>query len=91
MDNSLETEIRAFIVENFLFGDEGALGEDTTSLIENEVIDSTGVLELVTFMEERYGVSVADEEIVPDNLDSVARIAAYLRGKQEALQPLQNA
>ncbi len=82
-------ELRAFIIENFLFGEAGQLAGDSASLIENEVIDSTGVLELVTFLEERYGISVADEEIVPANLDSVEKLAAYVERKTASadLQP----
>ena len=74
-------QIRAFIIENFLFGDETVMPDNAASLIENEVIDSTAVLELVSFIEETFSVSVADAEIVPANLDSVDAIAAYVAGK----------
>ncbi len=74
-------QIRAFIIENFLFSDETAMPGNSASLIENEVIDSTAVLELVSFIEETFSVSVADAEIVPANLDSVDAIAAYVAGK----------
>lgn len=78
---STHDQIRAFIVENFLFGDETAMPDNSASLIENEVIDSTAVLELVSFIEETFSVSVADAEIVPANLDAVDAIAAYVAGK----------
>lgn len=78
---STHDQIRAFIIENFLFGDETAMPDNSASLIENEVIDSTAVLELVSFIEETFSVSVADAEIVPANLDSVDAIAAYVAGK----------
>lgn len=83
-DNGAKAEIRAFIVENFLFGDENHPLDENTSLIENDLIDSTGILELVTFLEERFGVTVADADIVPANLDSIARIASYLGSKGAA-------
>ncbi|MEW6072548.1 MAG: acyl carrier protein [Planctomycetota bacterium] len=77
----LQSEIRQFIVESFLFGqDDPGLG-NADSLLENGVIDSTGVLELVGFLEERFRIQVADRELVPENLDSVERISTYVRGK----------
>ncbi|MGO4833689.1 acyl carrier protein [Rhizobiaceae sp. 2RAB30] len=82
MPDTKAAQIRAFIVENFLFGDEDyALGDDL-SLVENDIVDSTGILEMVSFLEERFGIAVADADIVPANLDSVARIAAFVAGKQ---------
>jgi acyl carrier protein len=82
MPDTTAAQIRAFIVENFLFGDEDyALGDDL-SLVENDIVDSTGILEMVSFLEERFGIAVADADIVPANLDSVARIAAFVAGKQ---------
>jgi acyl carrier protein len=86
MTDAVKIQIRAFIVENFLFGDDSRPLDDAMSLIENDVVDSTGVLELVAFLEERFGIAVADADIVPANLDSIARIAAYVerttRGEQ---------
>ncbi|MBY3224460.1 acyl carrier protein [Rhizobium laguerreae] len=73
--------IRTFIVENFLFGDESSMPDDAGSLIENEVLDSTGVLELVAFIEDTYGFTMADDEIVPANLDSVAKITGFVMSK----------
>jgi acyl carrier protein len=81
MTSSVETEIRAFIVENFLFGDESQPLATETSLMDNDLIDSTGILELVTFLEERFAIRVADADIVPANLDSIASIAAFVAGK----------
>jgi acyl carrier protein len=78
---SVENQIREFIVENFLFGDESRNVAASTSLIENDLIDSTGILELVSFIEERFGFTVADQDIVPDNLDSIERIAAYVAAR----------
>ena len=74
-------DIRSFIVENFLFGDEGAMISDDSSLIENGIVDSTGVLELVAYVEEQLGVTIDDSEIVPSNLDSIDAIVAYAAQK----------
>lgn len=73
-----ETEIRRFIVDNFLFGQETAEFTDDASFLESGLIDSTGVLELVAFLEERFGVTVADEDLVPENLDSVRNLEAFI-------------
>ncbi len=76
--------IRAYILENFLFSkDESALA-DGQPLIATGVIDSTGILELIAFLEERFGIHVADEEMLPANLDSVARIASFVARKRAA-------
>ena len=69
--------VREFIVENFLFGDGGRLNEDTSFLAEG-IVDSTGILELVFFLEETFGISVADDELVPENMDNLRSIAAYV-------------
>lgn len=81
MSEAIKNDVRAFIVENFLFGDATQAPADDASLIENDVIDSTGVLELVAFIEERFGVVMADADIVPANLDSLDRIAAFVTAK----------
>lgn len=73
-------EIRQFIAEKFLFGDDNSLGDDD-SLIEAGIIDSTGILELINHLEERYGIKVSDDELVPENLDTIASLAAFLAGK----------
>jgi acyl carrier protein len=81
MTSNLKTQIRAFIIENYLFGDSSHPLEDTTSLIETDVIDSTGVLELVSYLEDTFQISVHDSEIVPANLDSISSIASYVANK----------
>ena len=73
--------IRLFIVENFLFGEVGSL-EDATSFLESGIIDSTGILELVTFLEEKFEIAVADDELIPENLDSIGNVVAYLGRKK---------
>ena len=73
-------KIREFIVENFLFGSANGLNDDT-SFLDDGIIDSTGVLELVTFIEESFKIRVDDEELIPENLDSIDNIVGYLEIK----------
>ena len=73
--------VRKFVVENFLFGDGSGL-EEGTSFLDSGIIDSTGILELVTYLEETFGISVADDDLVPENLGSIANIASYLKRKR---------
>jgi acyl carrier protein len=72
--------VRHFVVENFLFGDGESLKEDT-SFLERGIIDSTGILEVIMFLEETYGIKIEDEELVPENLDSLRNIAKFLERK----------
>jgi acyl carrier protein len=76
-------EIRDFIVKNFLFGDEGSL-QDDASFMRSSIIDSTGILELVTFLETTYNIHMENEEMIPGNLDSVNNVARYLERKTGA-------
>ena len=78
--NELRAKIRGFIVENFLFGDENGVKDDTLFLDEG-IIDSTGILEMVSFLEEEFGITVGDEELVPENLGSINNVVAYLERK----------
>ena len=78
--SEIKDAIRMFIVENFLFGKNGDL-EDNTSFLEEGVIDSTGILELVSFLEEEFPIVVEDEELVPENLDSINNVTVYLQSK----------
>ncbi len=74
-------KIRAFIFDNFLFdADENALGNDD-SFLDKGVIDSTGVLELVGWMEEAFAIQVDDMELTPENLDSVNKLAVFIQSK----------
>ncbi|MBI5055399.1 MAG: acyl carrier protein [Nitrospirae bacterium] len=76
----LKSEIRGFVVENFLYGKDDGFG-DNISFLERGLIDSTGVLELLAFVETRYGVSVDDEELIPDNFDSVDKLSDFIARK----------
>jgi acyl carrier protein len=78
--NKLKDKIRQFIVEDFLFGDDNGLKDDT-SFLDEGIIDSTGILELVSFLEEEFSISVEDEELIPENLDSIMNVVAYLEKK----------
>ncbi len=78
---AIRDDIRRFVTDNFLFGDAGELPGDEDSFLENGVVDSTGVLELVGFLEERFGIHVEDEELVPDNLDSIERLVRFVESK----------
>ena len=80
----LNDRIRDYIVENFLFGDQGPLKSDEQSLLDSGIIDSVGVMELVSYLEGEHGLQIQDEELMPENLDSVANLAAFIRRKQAA-------
>lgn len=80
LTNKYTTDIRDYVVSSFLFGDGSSL-QDDTSFMESGVLDSTGVLELVTFLETTFGFKVLDQETVPENLDSVNRAAAFVARK----------
>ena len=80
---TLHDELRRFIVDTFLFYEQsGAKLDDDASFLENRVLDSTGVLELVAFLERTYGIKVEDDELDPDNLDSINRLAAFVDRKR---------
>jgi len=72
--------VKEFIIENFLFGDEEEI-ELKTDFFEKGIIDSTGVIELVSFLEETFEISVDDEELIPENLSSLKNIDAFLKKK----------
>lgn len=74
---------RCFVIDNFLFGDDDGLSDDT-SLMEAGIIDSTGILELIGFLEDSYAIEIADSEIVPQNMDNLRAIAGFLSSKLEA-------
>jgi acyl carrier protein len=78
-----KTQIKNFVVSTFLFGDGGQLKEDI-SFLEGGIIDSTGILELVMFLEETFNIKVSQEEMLPENLDSINNIDAFLTRKTTA-------
>jgi acyl carrier protein len=80
---STEQEIRSFIVENFLLAREDSLSNDD-SFLEKGIFDSTGILELVSFVEHKYNIELEPDELVPENLDSIASLARFLQRKLAA-------
>jgi acyl carrier protein len=78
---TIEHEIREFLRENFPLSADGVTLQRDDSLIEVGVIDSTGVLELIGFIEERYEVEIRDEEVLPENLDSIGNIIRFVGEK----------
>jgi len=77
----IKTAVRQFIIENFLFEEDDNLKDDS-SFLEDGIIDSTGVLEMVTFLEETYEIHIEDEEMIPENLDSLEAIGQYITRKK---------
>ena len=82
MEN-ITVDVRSYIVDNFLFGDDAGFKNDA-SLLEEGIIDSTGVLELVDYLESTYNFSIEDDELIPENLDSIENIAAFIASKTVA-------
>ncbi len=82
--SAVEQKVRSFILENFMFSnDESALNNEE-SLLDKGVIDSTGVMELVAFLEDEYKFRINDDELIPENLDSVRNIVAFVDNKSAA-------
>jgi acyl carrier protein len=77
----VKEQVRDYILKNYLFSSEPSALDDGVSLTQTGVIDSTGVLELILFLQEKYGIAVADEEMIPENLDSVRNIVAFVARK----------
>ena len=76
----LARQVRAFLVDTFLLGDDDGFGDDE-SLLDSGIVDSTGVMEVVAFLEESFGIVIDDDELIADNLDSVERLAAFVARK----------
>lgn len=73
--------ISQFIRNNFLLGDQNKNLDENISLYENRIVDSTGVLEIVDFLEEKFGIKVEDDELIPDNLDSIKKMTDFVQRK----------
>ena len=78
---NVKVKIRNFIIENFLFEQNHDELRNDASFLDEGIIDSTGMLELVSFIEETYGIHVEDEELVPENLDSVNNVVSFIERK----------
>ena len=81
MQLDISGALKRFIGENFMFRDEVEQLPEDRSFLEAGIIDSTGVLELVCFLENTFGIEVLDEEMLPQNLDSIRSITSYVRRK----------
>lgn len=79
----LKDKLRNYILENFLFTDDPSELEDDDSFMDKQIIDSTGILEVIEFLEDESGIKIEDEDMVPDNLDSVNKIIAFVARKFE--------
>ena len=79
--SDIKQELRAYISENFIVSATASLADDA-SLLDSGVVDSTGFIELISFLEEHFGIQVKDEEMVPENLDSIANLDAYVKRKR---------
>jgi acyl carrier protein len=77
----IESKIAGYIAENILFSNNGYPYPLNASFLENGIVDSMNVLELVMFVEENYGIQISDNDIVPDNFDSVERLASFVLAK----------
>lgn len=82
--SDIKAEVRRYIEDNFIMGATGVALADGDSFLEHHVLDSTGFLELIGHLEESYGLKVLDDEMVPENLDSLESIAAYVARKRGA-------
>ena len=79
-NGDVASRVRAFLVDTFLLGDDDGFADDE-SLLDSGIVDSTGVMEVVAFLEESFGIEIDDDELVADNLDSVQRLAAFVARK----------
>jgi len=81
---SIEQQVREYIVQNLLFASDNATLSNDDSLLERGIIDSTGVLELIFFLEQQFGIKVHDAELIPENFDSLNNIVRFVQQKQTA-------
>lgn len=87
MDAQIRAELTDFIVMNYLFGDAARAPRDDDALVEEGVIDSTGILELIEFLETNFGIQVSEAETVPQNLGSISSIIEFVKSKQPTREP----
>ena len=81
---SIKQTLRSFVLQNYLFTDDDSALSDDDSFLEKGIIDSTGILELISFLESELGVEVEDEEMIPENLDSIDLVVAFIERKKGA-------
>lgn len=80
---TIQERVRQFVLEDFYVSDPGELTDDV-SLIDSGVVDSTGMMSVILFLEDEYGIHIGDRETIPENLDSISRIARFVERKREA-------
>jgi len=76
--------LRKFIFDNYIFTTDNSLLDNDDSFLEKSIIDSTGMLELIAFIDDEFGITIEDEELTPDNLDSVNKVASFIQRKRAA-------
>ena len=79
--SDVKNKIRTFIIDNYLFGDDSGL-EESTSFLDEGIVDSTGILELIEYISEEFGITVEDDELIPENLDSINNVSAFIGRKR---------
>jgi acyl carrier protein len=87
VDTEIRAELTEFIVANYLFGDVTRAPRDDDALVEEGIIDSTGILELVEFLESHFGIEVSEAETVPQNLGSISRLTEFVMSKRSVREP----
>lgn len=87
VDTQIRSELTEFIVMNFLFGDVTRVPRDNDSLIDGGFIDSTGILELIEFLQSHFGIEVSESETVPENLGSIAGLTKFVTSKLPVGEP----
>ncbi len=87
METQIRTELVDFIVMNYLFGDISRVPRDDDTLVEDGIIDSTGILELIEFLESRFGIEVSEAEMVPQNLGSISSLMSFVMSKRFVHEP----
>lgn len=87
MNTRIRTVLAEFIVTNYFFGDTARVPRDDDSLVEEGIIDSTGILELIEFLESQFEVEVSEPETIPENLGSISKLTEFIMGKRSARDP----
>jgi acyl carrier protein len=88
MNQQICAEVTAFVVANYLFGDASRVPGESDSLVEEGIIDSTGILELIEFLESQYDIEVTESETIPANLGSIAALVSFVERKRSAMQAI---
>jgi acyl carrier protein len=89
-EDVVKTRVRQFVIDSFLFGQDSQSLSDNDSFLDRGIVDSTGVLELVGFLETQFNVSVDNHELIPDNLDSINRVTTFVSAKLSGSQLQRN-